>query len=189
VNKFNKPRRECWSLSKPSDSRIWSWAPWDSEPINIVLARTSSNLAVRQSVIRSSYLHGRTGLSLVEEKAPFLNTYISRKEQKSWSRIARRLKAGMNALSKASRNLTHRPRVFKGLIYFLALWSNSLCASWIWLLHGKYLCGHIGRNIFFTIRPSSRYLRYRAASWLFETRQPWVRSSNCVSDMGWVVVN
>jgi hypothetical protein len=33
---------------------------------------------------------------------------MSRKEQKSWSRISRRLKPGTAVLAKASSNLTHR---------------------------------------------------------------------------------
>jgi hypothetical protein len=43
---------------------------------------------------------------LVEEEAPLLNMYISRREQKCWSWISRRLNPGMTVLTKASSNLT-----------------------------------------------------------------------------------
>jgi hypothetical protein len=33
-----------WTLPKPSDSKIWSWVPWDSEPRTTVLARASNRL-------------------------------------------------------------------------------------------------------------------------------------------------
>jgi hypothetical protein len=47
--------------------------------------------------------------SFVEEEAPFRNTYMSRREYKSWSWILRRLKPGMTVLAKATSNLTDRP--------------------------------------------------------------------------------
>jgi hypothetical protein len=46
--------------------------------------------------------------SLLKEKTPFLNAYMCRREQKSWSWSLRRLKPGMTALAKASSNLTDR---------------------------------------------------------------------------------
>jgi hypothetical protein len=33
-----------WRLPEPSDSKIWSWVPWDSESTITVLVRASSNL-------------------------------------------------------------------------------------------------------------------------------------------------
>jgi hypothetical protein len=42
--------RLVWRLSEPSDSKIWSWDPCDSEPKITVLARARNNLAVSQSV-------------------------------------------------------------------------------------------------------------------------------------------
>jgi hypothetical protein len=42
-----------WRLPEPSDSKIWSWVPWDSEPRITVLARTSCNLAVSQWSLKS----------------------------------------------------------------------------------------------------------------------------------------
>jgi hypothetical protein len=44
---------EFWRLPEPSDSKIWSWVPWESEPRITVLARASSNLAVSSSVSQS----------------------------------------------------------------------------------------------------------------------------------------
>jgi hypothetical protein len=45
------PTKVIWRLPEPSDSKIWSWVPWDSEPRITVLARASSNLAFSQPVI------------------------------------------------------------------------------------------------------------------------------------------
>jgi hypothetical protein len=42
-----------WELPEPSDSKIWSWVPWDSEPRITVLARAISNLAVSNSWFRA----------------------------------------------------------------------------------------------------------------------------------------
>jgi hypothetical protein len=44
-----------------------------------------------------------------QEEAPFRNTYISKRAQKSWSWISRRLKPGMTVLVKASSSLTDQP--------------------------------------------------------------------------------
>jgi hypothetical protein len=43
-----------WMFAEPSESKIWSWVPWNSEPRFIVLARTSSNLSVSQSLLEIS---------------------------------------------------------------------------------------------------------------------------------------
>jgi hypothetical protein len=50
-------RGQSWMLPEPSDSKIWSWVPRDSEPRMIVLERTSSNYlsALSLSHIFSSY--------------------------------------------------------------------------------------------------------------------------------------
>jgi hypothetical protein len=37
-------------LEEPSESKVWSWVLWGSEPRIAVLARTRSNLAVSQTV-------------------------------------------------------------------------------------------------------------------------------------------
>jgi hypothetical protein len=42
-----------WRLPELSDSKIWPWIPWDSEPRITVLARASSSSAVSQSVSQS----------------------------------------------------------------------------------------------------------------------------------------
>jgi hypothetical protein len=38
-------------LLEPSYSKIWLSVPWDSEPRNTLLARTSSNLSVRLQMV------------------------------------------------------------------------------------------------------------------------------------------
>jgi hypothetical protein len=48
--------------------------------------------------------------SLVEEEAPFWNTYMSTREQKSRAQISRRLKPGMALLAKTSSNLIDRSK-------------------------------------------------------------------------------
>jgi hypothetical protein len=51
----------------------------------------------------------KTDPFFVEEEAPYRNTYMSRREHKSWSWVSRRLKAGITVLAKASNNLIDRP--------------------------------------------------------------------------------
>jgi hypothetical protein len=58
---------------------------------------------------RSAYTE-RPTLPLVEEEASFINTYMTRREQKSCSWISRRLKPGMTVLARAGSNLTDRPK-------------------------------------------------------------------------------
>jgi hypothetical protein len=57
---------------------------------------------------RSAYTERPTP-HLVEEEPTLLNTYMSRREQKSWSWISRRLKPIITVLTRASSNLTERP--------------------------------------------------------------------------------
>jgi hypothetical protein len=47
--------------------------------------------------------------SIIKQDVPFQNTYMSRREHKSWSWILRRLKPGMTVLAKPSSNLTNQP--------------------------------------------------------------------------------
>jgi hypothetical protein len=51
TSKIGGVRARMWRLSEPSDSKIWSWVSWDSEPRITMLARAISNLAVSESVI------------------------------------------------------------------------------------------------------------------------------------------
>jgi hypothetical protein len=46
VHSLDSERVGPWRLRKPSNSKIWSWVPWDSEPRITVLAKASINLAV-----------------------------------------------------------------------------------------------------------------------------------------------
>jgi hypothetical protein len=62
---------------------------------------------------RSAYTERLTP-SFVEEEAPFRNTHMSRRKQKSRPWISRRLKPGMTVLAKARSNLTDRPTPLEG---------------------------------------------------------------------------
>jgi hypothetical protein len=55
---------ERWTLREPSDCKIWSWAPWDSEPSINVLARASGNLAV------SGLRRGATNVAPTQKDRP-----------------------------------------------------------------------------------------------------------------------
>jgi hypothetical protein len=41
---YVSPKRVVWRLPEPSDSKIWSWVPWDSGPRFAVLEKASNNL-------------------------------------------------------------------------------------------------------------------------------------------------
>jgi hypothetical protein len=74
-------------LPEPSESKIWSWVPWDSEPRITVLARARSNLldcTAGIGLVSSESLPSRGEVAcssgtnpLVEEEAPFQNTAIT----------------------------------------------------------------------------------------------------------------
>jgi hypothetical protein len=42
--KFMNYGRVVWRLPEPSDTKIWSWVSWDSEPIITLLSRTRNTL-------------------------------------------------------------------------------------------------------------------------------------------------
>jgi hypothetical protein len=77
--------------------------------------------------------HTKTDPSLVEEDAPFLKTYMSRREYKSWSWISRRLKPGMTVLAQASTNFTYGPKIrssIQNLVYSHTL-TRDIFLKWI----------------------------------------------------------
>jgi hypothetical protein len=70
----------------------WSSVPWDAEQRITMLARATSSLAVipSGSKKRSPYT-GKQTPPLVKEQAPLLNTFMSKREQKSWSDFSTRM--------------------------------------------------------------------------------------------------
>jgi hypothetical protein len=77
--------------------------------VDAVTARFYSCWNYSATYVVPPYEDGPPPPPLVEEEVPLRNTYMSRREQKSWSWISRRLKPGMTVLTKTSRNLTVRP--------------------------------------------------------------------------------
>jgi hypothetical protein len=75
-------------------SKIWSWVLWDIKPRVTVLARASSNVAI------SELRRGATNVPPTQKDRPLhsskgrlQNTYMSRREQKSWSENSMRTEA------------------------------------------------------------------------------------------------
>jgi hypothetical protein len=64
---------------------------------------------LENTVQQTWHLHRKTDHSLVEEEAPLLNTWMSRREKKSWSWIPTRSEAKLTELARVSSNLTDRP--------------------------------------------------------------------------------
>jgi hypothetical protein len=92
-----------WRIPEPSESKIWSWVPWDSDSRMTVLEKASRNLPAKDEKKTDS------ATNVAPTQRDRLNTYMSRREQKSWSQISTIHEAKNDCAGDTSNNLAGRP--------------------------------------------------------------------------------